>query len=50
MLVIPGAVNVPWNPESEIVPYEAVYERVSDALKEAVKVAEEYKVNIGREG
>ena len=49
ILVVPGAVNVPWNPESEIVPYEAVYERVSNALKEAVKVAEEYKVNIGVE-
>lgn len=49
ILVIPGAVNIPWDPKSEIIPYDIVYKRSLSAIKELSKVAEKYKVYIGIE-
>lgn len=49
VLVIPGAVDVFFNPQAEVVPYDVAYERSLGALKECAPVAEEYKVAIGIE-
>ncbi|MEA3485507.1 MAG: sugar phosphate isomerase/epimerase family protein [Candidatus Aerophobetes bacterium] len=49
VLVIPGAVDVFFNPRAEIVPYDVAYERSLEALKECARTAEKYKVNIGVE-
>jgi len=48
-LVVPGAVNVAFEPGSEIVEYDVAYERALSALKELAPVAEELKVSIGVE-
>lgn len=49
VLVIPGAVDVFFNPSAEVVPYDVAYRRAFEAIKECVPVAEEYKVTIGLE-
>lgn len=49
ILVVPGAVNVAFEPGSEIVEYDVAYERALEALKELAPVAESYKVSIGVE-
>lgn len=49
ILVVPGAVDVFFNPDSPVVPYDTVYERSLAALKELAPRAEEMKVNIGLE-
>ncbi len=49
ILVVPGAVNVAFEPGSEIVDYDVAYERALEALKELAPVAEELKVSIGVE-
>jgi len=49
ILVVPGAVNVAFEPGSEIVEYDVAYERALSALKELAPVAEELKVSIGVE-
>jgi len=49
VLVIPGAVDVFFNPQAEVVPYDVAYERSLDALRECVLTAEKYKVAIGIE-
>lgn len=49
ILVVPGAVNVAFEPGSEIVEYDVAYERALEALKELAPVAEALKVNIGVE-
>jgi len=49
ILVVPGAVNVAFEPGNEIVEYDAAYERALEALKELAPVAEAYKVSIGVE-
>jgi len=49
VLVIPGAVDVFFNPQAEVVPYDVAYERSLDALRECALVAQEYKVAIGIE-
>ncbi|MCK9221986.1 MAG: sugar phosphate isomerase/epimerase [Limnochordia bacterium] len=49
ILVVPGAVDVFFNPASEVVPYDVVYERSLAALKELAPVAEDFKVSIGLE-
>jgi len=49
VLVVPGAVDVFFNPESEVVPYDVCYERALEAIKALAPVAEEYKVRIGVE-
>lgn len=49
ILVVPGAVNVAFEPQSEIVEYDVAYERALSALKELAPVAESLKVSIGIE-
>ena len=49
ILVVPGAVHVPFDPESPVVPYDVAYDRALEALKELAPVAEELKVSIGVE-
>lgn len=49
VLVIPGAVDVFFDPLAEIVPYDVAYERACKSLKECLETAEEYKVIIGVE-
>lgn len=49
ILVVPGTVNVAFEPDSEVVEYDVAYERALSALKELAPVAEQYKVAIGIE-
>lgn len=49
ILVVPGAVNVAFDPESEIVEYDVAYKRAQEALLELAPYAEELKVSIGVE-
>ena len=49
ILVVPGAVDVFFQPGGEVVSYDVVYERALSALKELAPVAEKYRVNIGVE-
>ena len=49
ILVVPGAVEVPWEENSPKVDYDVVWERSTKALKELVPVAEDLKVNIAIE-
>ena len=49
VLVVPGAVDVFFNPQAEVVPYDVAYERSFEALGECALVAQEYKVAIGVE-
>ena len=48
ILVVPGAVYVPWEP-GEIVEYDVAYDRAQAALKELAPLAEQYKITIGVE-
>ena len=48
ILVVPGAVYVPWEP-GEIVEYDVAYDRAQEALKELAPLAEQYKIYIGVE-
>jgi len=49
VLVVPGAVDVFFLPDAEIIPYDVCYERALDALRKLAPVAEEHKVKIGVE-
>ena len=49
ILVVPGAVNVAFEPQSEIVEYDVAYERALSALKELAPVAESLNVSIAIE-
>ena len=49
ILVVPGAVEIFFDPSAEIVQYDVALERVRDAMKELVRVAEKNKVAIGIE-
>ncbi len=49
ILVVPGAVNVAFEADGEIVDYDVAYERAQEALKELAPFAEELKVSIGVE-
>lgn len=49
ILVIPGAVDVFFKENSEIVPYEIAYERSLRALKELGREAEKFEVHLGIE-
>jgi len=49
ILVVPGAVEVFFNPAMEVVQYDVAVQRVEDAMKELVPVAERNKVAIGIE-
>ncbi|TKJ47729.1 xylulose 5-phosphate 3-epimerase [Candidatus Aerophobetes bacterium Ae_b3a] len=49
ILVVPGAVDVFFKPEAEVVPYDVAYKRSLESLRECLLTAEKYKVNIGIE-
>jgi hexulose-6-phosphate isomerase len=49
ILVVPGAVIVPWLPDSEIVPYDTAHERARDAIADLVSDAEKARVAIAVE-
>ncbi len=49
ILVVPGAVEVFFNPAMEVVPYDVAMGRVEEAMKELAPVAEKNKVAIGIE-
>lgn len=49
ILVVPGAVDVFFKPEAEVVPYDVAYQRSLESLRECLDTAERYKVNIGIE-
>lgn len=49
ILLIPGYVNVPWDPSSEIVPYEKAYENARLSISEIAKFAADAKVILGLE-
>lgn len=49
ILVVPGAVKVAFDAESELIDYDVAYERAKSALSELAPVAEKYNVAIGVE-
>ncbi len=49
ILVVPGAVDVAWDPSRPVQPYAEVWERSTEALKQLVPEAEELQVNIALE-
>jgi len=49
ILVVPGAVEIFFNPAAEIVPYDVAMQRVEEVMKELAPVAEKNKVAIGIE-
>ena len=49
VLVVPGAVDVFFDPGGEVVDYDTVYGRASDAISELIRYAEAAKVVIGIE-
>jgi hexulose-6-phosphate isomerase len=49
ILVVPGYVDVPFNPDAEVVPYEEAYERAKKEIGGFVRFAEEHEVVIGIE-
>jgi L-ribulose-5-phosphate 3-epimerase len=49
ILVVPGAVEIFFNPAAEIVPYEVAIQRVEEAVQDLAPIAEKNKVAIGIE-
>ena len=49
ILVVPGAVDVFFKPEAEVVPYDLACERSFESLQDWLPTAEKYKVNINIE-
>ncbi len=49
ILYVPGAVNIPWDPSSEIVDYETAYTQAKRSLLDLVEPAERFGVNIAVE-
>jgi len=49
LLVVPGAVYIPWNPESEPVPNDVCEARARKALTPAIKVAEQAGIHLNLE-
>jgi sugar phosphate isomerase/epimerase len=48
-LVIPGAVDVPWEADVEPVPYQTVWENATTSLKAVLPMAEKHGISIGVE-
>jgi hexulose-6-phosphate isomerase len=48
-LYIPGAVDVFFNPHSEVIPYDVCYKRAKEALRKVVPTAESMGVTLGVE-
>ena len=49
LLVVPGAVYIPWLENSEEVPYKVVDERARAAVRQLLPLAEKYKVHLNIE-
>jgi len=49
VLVVPGAVAVPWNPAQPVVPYAAAWKNATASLRVCLKEAEKQKVTIALE-
>ena len=49
VLMVPGAVDVFFIPDAEVIPYETCYKRAQEAMKELAGVAEKHGVKIGCE-
>ncbi len=49
ILVVPGAVGVDFEPDSEVIPYDVAYDRCKEALLALAPVAEQYKVHLAIE-
>ena len=49
VLVVPGAVIVPWLPDSEIISYETAHDRARDAIADLVSDAEKARVAVAIE-
>ena len=49
ILVVPGAVEIFFNPPAEIVPYDVAVKRVEEAVRDLAKAAEKNKVAMGLE-
>lgn len=49
ILVVPGAVDVAWDPSRPVVPYQQVWDLSVQSLKEVLPLAEELGVNIALE-
>ena len=46
ILVIPGAVDVAWDESRPVTSYKSVWENSTDSIKQILKTAKEYKINI----
>lgn len=49
ILIIPGAVEVPFLPDAPVLNYDVVYDRALCAMKELARYAEENKITVGIE-
>jgi len=49
ILVVPGAVDVAWDPDRPVVPYQEVWDHSTASLKELLPLAEELGITIGLE-
>jgi hexulose-6-phosphate isomerase len=49
ILLIPGAVDVAWDPSRPVVPYEQVWNNATESIRKLVPLAEDLDVNIGIE-
>jgi hexulose-6-phosphate isomerase len=49
ILLIPGAVDVAWDPSRPVVPYEQVWNYATESIRKLVPLAEDLEVNIGIE-
>ncbi|MFA7231340.1 MAG: sugar phosphate isomerase/epimerase family protein [Victivallaceae bacterium] len=46
ILVVPGAVQVSWDPSQPVIPYQEMWDNSTDSLKQLLPLAEKLKVNI----
>jgi hexulose-6-phosphate isomerase len=49
LLVVPGAVYIPWRKEAEVVPYDVVDRRAREAVRKLLPLAEKLRVNVNVE-
>ncbi len=49
VLVVPGAVAVPWQPDARVVPYDRAWKLAKESLRRCVPLAEKLGINIGLE-
>ena len=49
ILVIPGAVNVPWDPSVPVTPYQQVWDNATASLKELLALAADHDVTLALE-